>query len=293
LELNIQEMQKGKIPFYFVRGIMGEEKFYRPEKKGDERIGEKFQGVLKRAIRSALYVLILVTLFFAGHQLYVRLLEDSFFRVKEVEIRGCQKIPEKTILSLAKIEGMPNLFTLPLKKISDRIGVHPWVEYVRVRKVFPDKILIHIEERKPMAILQLEELFYIDSKGVIFSRVGDRDKYDFPFLTGLNRQAFDKEPAVAKHLIANALEVLKIVDQEKVSPLKQISEIRMEKNFGIHCFTQAGGVEVKMGWDRYEEKLRRLSLIWSDLQKRGISARAIDCSDLRRMVVQKISHRSN
>lgn len=272
---------------------MSEEKFYRPERKGDERIGERFQGILKRTIRVALHILIFVILFLVGHQLYVRLLEDSFFQVKEVEIRGCQKIPEKTILSLAKIEGMPNLFTLPLKEISERVEVHPWVEHVRVRKMFPNKVLIHIEERKPMAILQLEEPFYIDSKGVIFSRVGDQDGYDFPFLTGLNRQVFDKEPAVAKHLIAKALEFLRIVDGERASPLKGVSEIRMEKIFGIHCFTQAAGVEVRMGWDQYEEKLRRFSLIWSDLQKRGITARSIDCSNLRRMAVKKISHRSH
>ncbi len=272
---------------------MSEEKFYRPEKRGDERIGEKFQGILKRVIRAALYVLMLVTLFFAGHLLYARLLEDSFFQVKKVEVRGCKKIPEMIILSLAKIEGMPNLFSLPLKEISKRVEAHPWVEHVNVRKIFPDRVLIHIEERKPIAILQLGEPFYIDSKGVIFSRVGDRDGYDFPFLTGLNRQMFEKEPTTAKQLIAKALEFLMVVDRENTSPLKEVSEIRMEKIFGIRCFTQAGGVEVRMGWDQYEEKMKRLSLIWSDLQKRGIAAGSIDCSDVKRMVVKKVSRRSN
>lgn len=272
---------------------MSEEKFFRPEKKGEERGGERFQEILKRAIRAAFHILFLIFFFFAGHQLYVRLLEDSFFQVRNVEIRGCRKISEKTILSLARIDGMPNLFTLPLKKISGRVEAHPWVEYVKVRKIFPDRVLIHIEERRPMAILQLEEPFYIDSKGVIFSRVGDQDGYNFPFLTGLNRQAFDKDPVVAKHLVTKALELLRIVDQEKAPPLDGVSEIRMEKTFGIQCFTQAEGVEVRMGWDHFGEKLRRLSLIWTDLQKRGVSAASIDCSDLKRMVVKKIPRRSN
>ena len=272
---------------------MSEEKFFRPEKKGEERVGERFQEILKRAIRVAFHILFLIFFFFAGHQLYVRLLEDFFFQVKNVEIRGCRKISEKTILSLARIDGMPNLFTLPLKEISGRVEAHPWVEYVKVRKIFPDRVLIHIEERRPMAILQLEEPFYIDSKGVIFSRVGDQDEYNFPFLTGLNRQAFDKDPAVAKHLVTKALEFLRIVDQEKAPPLDGVSEIRMEKTFGIQCFTQAEGVEVRMGWNHFGEKLRRLSLIWTDLQKRGVSAASIDCSDLKRMVVKKIPRRSN
>jgi cell division protein FtsQ len=267
---------------------MSEEKFFRPEKR-EERGGERFQEFLRRAIRVAFHILFLIILFFAGHQLYVRLLEDSFFEVKKVEIEGCRKIPEKTILSLARVEGMPNLFTLPIKEITDRVEAHPWVEVVRVRKVFPNRVLIQIEERRPMAILQLDEPYYIDSKGVIFSKVGDRDEYNFPFLTGLNRGAFNKDPAAAKHLITNALELLRIADQKKIPPLEEISEIRMEKTFGIRCFTQAEGVEVRMGWDHFGEKLRRLSLIWPDLQKRGVPAASIDCSDLKRMVVKKIS----
>jgi cell division protein FtsQ len=247
---------------------MSEEKFFRPEKR-EERGGERFQEFLRRAIRVAFHILFLIILFFAGHQLYVRLLEDSFFEVKKVEIEGCRKIPEKTILSLARVEGMPNLFTLPIKEITDRVEAHPWVEVVRVRKVFPNRVLIQIEERRPMAILQLDEPYYIDSKGVIFSKVGD--------------------PAAAKHLITNALELLRIADQKKIPPLEEISEIRMEKTFGIRCFTQAEGVEVRMGWDHFGEKLRRLSLIWPDLQKRGVPAASIDCSDLKRMVVKKIS----
>jgi len=272
---------------------MSGEKFYRPEKKKQEKGLEKFQRLLRRSIRVAFYFLFFILFFFAGYQVYVRLLEESSFRMRNVEVKGCLKIPEKTILSLAAIEGMPNLFTLPLREIARRVEVHPWVDYVRVRKIFPDRVLIHIEERKPMAILQLEEPFYIDSQGVIFSRVGDRDEYNFPFLTGLSRQAFDKDPAGANLMIMSALEFLKIAEQEKISHLVGISEVRMEKTFGLQCFTQTEGVEVRIGWDHFREKLRRLSLVWSDLEKRGLSAGSIDCSDLKRMVVKKISPKSN
>ena len=178
-----------------------------------------------------------------------------------------------------------------LKDVAKRLESHPWIDHVKVRKVFPNKILIQVEERKPIAILQLEELYYIDPKGVIFSPVGDRDEYNYPFLTGLTREVLEKESAEAKHLITKALELLRIADKEKISPLEEISEIHMEKTFGIQCFTQTEGVEVRMGWDHFGEKLKRLSLIWSDLQKRGWSAASIDCSDLKRMVVKRITKR--
>jgi cell division septal protein FtsQ len=209
------------------------------------------------------------------------------FQVREVDVEGCKKIPKQTLLSLVPMEEMNNLFTVRLKKIAKRFESHPWVELVRVRKVFPHKISIHIEERKPIAILQLEELYYIDSQGVIFSPAGERDGYDYPFLTGLNHQFMDQDAETAKRLVLKALELLRIAERERDTPLQGISEIHMERDYGINCFTQDGGLEVKMGWNDFGEKLRRLSFIWSDLQKRGLSVTAIDCSDSRRMVVKQ------
>ena len=265
-----------------------EGKFFRPRKKREEKGGERFQRILKKAVRVAFQLLLLALFFFIGYRVYARLLEDPLFRVREVEVEGNRKVPRETILSLIELEGMPNLFTLRLREVAKRLELNPWIEQVKVRKVFPNKIWIQIEERKPIAILQLEELYYIDTKGVIFSPVGDRDKFNYPFLTGLTRQALEKDPVEAKHLIMKALEFLRIVNKEKVFSPEEISEIHMEKVFGIQYFTKTEGVEVRMGWEHFGEKLRRLSIIWSDLRKRGLSVVSIDCSDLKRMVVKKI-----
>lgn len=262
-------------------------KFLRPKTRREEKGAEKFQRIVKKAIRVAFQLLLLSFFLFIGHWVYVHLLGDPYFRVREVEVEGGRKITRETLLSLTVIEGMPNLFSVRLKEVVKRLESHPWIEQVRVRKVFPNKILIQIEERKPMAIIQLEELYYIDIKGEIFSRLGERDEYNYPYLTGLTRQVLEKDPVEAKRLITKALELLRIVSQEKFTPLEEISEIHMQKAFGIHCFTKAEGVEVKMGWEDFAEKLKRLSLIWSDLRKRGWSAVSIDCSDLKRIVVKK------
>jgi cell division protein FtsQ len=276
------------------RGEMEEEitlrdgKFLRPKVRRAEKGGEKFQRMIKKALRVAFQLLLLSFFLFIGHWVYGHLLGDPYFRVREVEVEGGRKMAKETLLSLTVMEGMPNLFSVNLKKVVKRLESHPWIDQVRVRKVFPNKILIQVEERRPMAIIQLGELYYIDTQGEIFSLVGDRDEYNYTYLTGLTRQFLEKDPVEAKHLITKALELLKIVEQEKLSPLKELSEIHMEKTFGIQCFTKAEGVEVRMGWDDFREKLNKLSLIWTDLRKRGCSAVFIDCSDLKRMVVKKI-----
>jgi cell division septal protein FtsQ len=64
--------------------------------------------------------------------------------VKEVEVEGGRKITKETLLSLTVMEGMPNLFSVKLKEVVKQLESHPWVEQVRVRKVFPNKILVQI-----------------------------------------------------------------------------------------------------------------------------------------------------
>ena len=263
-------------------------KFLRPKVSRQEQGGEKFQRIVKKTIRVAFQLLLLSFFLFLSHWVYGHLLGDPHFRVREVEVRGGRKLAGETLQSLTAMEGRPNLFSVNLKKVVKRLESHPWVEQVSVRKVFPNKILIQVEERKPMAIIQLGEFYYIDIHGEIFSPVGERDDYNYPYLTGVTRQFLEKEPVEAKRLIMKALELLEIVEQEKIPPLKELSEIHMEKTFGIQCFTKAEGVEVRMGWDDFGEKLKRLSLIWSDFHKRGFSAVSIDCSDLKKMVVRKI-----
>jgi hypothetical protein len=262
-------------------------KFLRPKPRREEKGGERFQRIMKKVIRVAFQLLLLSFFLLIVHWIYVHLLGDPYFRVREVEVEGGRKITKETLLSLTAVEGMPNLFSVNLKEVVSQLESHPWIDQVRVRKVFPNKILIQIEEKKPMAIIQLEELYYIDFKGEIFSPVRNRDEYNYPYLTGLTRQGLEKDPEESKGLIMKALELLRMIDQEKVPPLEEISEIHMERIFGIQFFTKAGGVEVKMGWENFGEKLRRLFLIWSDLRKRGFSAVSIDCSDLKRIVVQK------
>ncbi len=269
--------------------VTEEGRFFRPRKKREEKGAEKFQRFLKKAVRVVFQLLLLSLFIFAGYRAYVYLLEDPWFRANEVEVEGIQKISRETVLSLIELEGMPSLFTLRLREVTKRLERHPWVEQVKVRKVFPNKISIRIEERKPIAILQLEELYYIDAKGVIFSAVGDGDKFNYPFLTGLTRQSLEKDPLETKRLIMKALEFLRIVNKEKAFPSEEISEIHMEKAFGLQYFTKDEGIEVRMGWENFGEKLRRLSIIWSDLQKRGLSVVSIDCSDLKKMIVKRSS----
>lgn len=255
------------------------------------RLGEKrnfseeklFQKVFKGIIRISFQVFLGLLILFIMHELYIEIIEDPFFIVKEIDVKGCERLNPAEIISTAKIEWSSNILKLNLKEMARRLEHNPWIEEVSIRKVFPDKILIQIKERHPLAIIQLEDFYYIDSNGVIFSPVGDKDRYNFPILTGFK----NKTNQLAEDLILKGIEFLKIAEQMKAIPLDEISEIHVDRDFGISCISMNEGIEVRIGWGNYEEKLKRLSLIWSDIKKRGMSPILIDCADLGRFIVKK------
>lgn len=263
--------------------VLSNGRFIRLEEKrnsSEEKLSQKvFKGIIKISFQILLGLLIL----FIMHELYIEIIEDPFFIVKEIDVKGCERLNPAEIISTAKIEWSSNIFKLNLEEMARRLELNPWIEEVSIRKVFPDKILIQIKERHPMAIIQLEDLYYIDSNGVIFSPVGDKDRYNFPILTGFK----NKTNQLAEDLILKGIEFLKVAEQMKATPLDEISEIHVDRDFGISCISMNEGIEVRIGWGDYEEKLKRLSLIWSDLKKRRISPILIDCADLERFIVKK------
>ena len=261
---------------------------FKLKRRDSFRENRNFIEILKRLISITFVILLIFLFLFIGHILYVRVVEDPFFSVKEIEIKGCKKISSETLRSMAKIDEMPNILTLKLNEIAKRLEIHPWIEDLRIKKLFPNKILIEVKERNPLAIIQLERLYYIDTKGIIFSPVGEMDTYNYPILTGITRERVENRGSPEKDLIKKAIDFLRFVEQNKIPPLEKISEIHLEDYFGIHCFSTEEGVEVRIGWGHYEEKLRRLSIVWSDIKKKGLSPNYIDCSDLKRVVVRGI-----
>jgi cell division protein FtsQ len=283
----LRKVEPGKAGGKRVKEMARILKLFHREKGRPSKGEERLQALLKRSMAVAFQLLLLSFFLFTGHWVYVHLLEDSYFRVREVEIEGCSKIRPEAIRSLILIEGMPNLFAVKLEEVAAPVEAHPWVDQVVVRKIFPNKIRVQIEERKPVAILQLEKLYYIDAKGVIFSPVGEGDGYNFPFVTGLTRQALEKDSESSRELLVGALELVRMTEAEKRPPLGEISEIHLSSIFGVQCYAKADGLEVRMGKDSFAEKVRRLSIVWSDIRKKGLSVTCIDCSDADRIVVTR------
>src|ERR1700719_393747 len=78
------------------------------------------------------------------------------FSIKAVTIAGERELKEQDILAVAGIGPRNSLLFLEVAKIRERLKQLPLVKEAAVTKLYPDRLLIEIEERQPFALWQCD-----------------------------------------------------------------------------------------------------------------------------------------
>jgi cell division protein FtsQ len=196
------------------------------------------------------------------------LLASDLFRVDLVSVQGGRHLTDKKVVALSDIRLGLNTFNLDLDLIGRKIAENPWVRDARVQRIFPRQVDIRIEERTPVAIINLGYLYYLDNQGEVFKVLESVDSLDFPIITGFDYQKIkqcDRQCATELKRIVGLLADLK---QRQLFSLEQVSEIHRESNGGIALYTMDGGVKVRLGRENFTNKLDRLERIYAQLQPR-------------------------
>lgn len=131
--------------------------------------------------------------------------ESSYFFVREIQVRGGEKVGGDEIVAMAGLKHGMNIWKIELAGIEKKVAKHPWVRRVLVRRDFPRRIVIEVEERTPRAIVALGKLYYVDAEGMIFKEVGAGENVNFPLLTGLRAEQLAKATPALRGKIQDAV----------------------------------------------------------------------------------------
>jgi cell division septal protein FtsQ len=242
--------------------------------------------LLKGLCKATILILFVAVLALACRVVYGYMMDSPLLTLREVVIEGCRKTSERDILFTTQLHRRPNILSIELASLRRKVENNPWIERAEIRRVFPDRISIKIIERQPAAMILLDHLYYIDAQGVIFARVPDGHEIDRPILTGLHRDDFEANSNQSWGLVSKALELMKLMEGGEVLSQKDISEIHVDKAFGINIFTHEKAVEIKLGLDNYEAKWKRLERVWRHLGQRALKPAYIDCNYEKRVIVK-------
>jgi len=225
-----------------------------------------------RAVLHGLGVLgALAALAWVGVQLDAWASGSSRFALRNIHSSGLHRATEKELLRLAGIGPGTNLWSLDPSTVAQTMAAHPWVRTVEVTRSLPDTLRVRVEERAPVALASLGDLYVVDADGAPFKRVSPADSLDLPLLTGLTRERAEKDPSGTA---AQLREGLGVADAyQRVFERPRLSEVQLGEA-GFELIT-ADGVRVVLGRDDLDGQVRRLQRIRDELQHRGLAAAAI------------------
>lgn len=209
------------------------------------------------------------------------------FPVQKIETRGMQRLTHDEIVTLTGVTAGQNLLALRLKTIGQQVLSNPWVASVQVQRFFPGTIAVTITERRPVAVINMGLLYYLDDRGEPFKPLNFGDSLDFPVVSGIDEEDLNNDPTVIKDALKTASELIAALKQHGSFILADVSEIHYDRGHGFTLYTTAGALPVKIGTDDFDKKLQRFARIYQNLmtQQPGLQYIDLDYSD--RIVVKK------
>jgi cell division protein FtsQ len=107
------------------------------------------------------------------------------FSINAVTISGAHELKEQNILSISGIGPRNSLLFLDASKIRANLKLLPIVKEASITKLYPDRLLIEIEERVPFALWQNDgALRIVAEDGVVLGSIQDRRFVHLPFVAG-------------------------------------------------------------------------------------------------------------
>ncbi len=111
------------------------------------------------------------------------------FEISGVTISGQSQLSEKELLEAAGVRPQHSLVFLDANAVRDRLMAAPLVKTARVTKLYPDRLVIAIEERRPHALWQRDgRVSVIAEDGVVIDELRDERYLGLPFVVGEGAQ---------------------------------------------------------------------------------------------------------
>lgn len=193
--------------------------------------------------------------------------KDSLL-VQHVVVSGTRLLPATDIYGWARVPMKNSLFGINLYDIYGKVAAQPFVKVASVSRQLPDAVHIHIEEREPIASLNIGQLFFIDEEGVLLPHVHTVVNLDVPVINGIGSvEQVHVGEVVVSNEVFQAIEILRTAREVDTAIYRLISEVNMNNGGDITLYSVDGGVPIVLGRGEIGKKLVTFRSFWDNIQK--------------------------
>lgn len=207
---------------------------------------------------------------------------DGFFIIKKVNVNPTNLIQETYLDSLCRSLLLGRSIFSNLSQQEKIILSEPLVKEVRFLRRYPDCLKVQVEERVPVALVNLGELLPVDSEGFILQLANKNYPLELPILTprtvAFNGQEENSSRASLNKESLRLLEAALVFRRLAPELLPQVSEFTLNEQGKITLVTLDDGIKVVLGKWVKEENVRYLQWMLGQFARLGEKPVLVDLS---------------
>ena len=237
--------------------------------------------------RCCMGVALCVGLCWGGYRVYGFILNADYFRLQTIQIAGNRDLTRDDVLYLLAIPGEITLLQLDLPSTAARLGRHPYVKSVAMRRRFPATLSVTMQERSPHLVVASKwQRMVLDVEGVVLR----------PFMPDLDRELpqfnLRRKRALTPGMRLrqeDARRAVALVRAYQASPVVKMMHL-------VALDVQASGVsiwqvepydfDILFGAEDVPGQLQRLASVLPYITQQNLAVRRVDVSYRRRVVVK-------
>ncbi|UCF48817.1 MAG: FtsQ-type POTRA domain-containing protein [Myxococcales bacterium] len=225
------------------------------------------RGWLRRGGQVGLLGLAASALFWLGDRTVGYAHTADAFAIREIIIEGNHQLEDIDVRRAARLQIGSNVFEVSSEGTRNHLLQHPWIEEASVVRKLPGRVRIEIVERKPVALVALDQLYLVNDEGAVFKRLGVDDPVDLPVITGIASERFYDDFDYRTAVLLRSMALLQDYEGAGLAKREPVSEIHFEGANGIELFVGDDGMNVRLGNGQHRQKLRRLRQVLQRLAK--------------------------
>jgi cell division protein FtsQ len=186
-------------------------------------------------------------------------------------IQGLDYTPETKVLRVFFWDFDHSVFSIPLEERRRRLLAIDWVEDASVSRIWPDRLLVRIRERKPVAFVLFHSgVMLIDAHGVLLEQP-PQAHFAFPVLSGVRQDETEDQRR-------EQVRALLRFQEDMGYMAKDVSEVNTAdpENIRIVAQVENRAVELMMGNGNFAERYQNFLAHYPEIGKRSPNVKTFD-----------------
>jgi cell division protein FtsQ len=224
--------------------------------------------------------------------------ENPDYAVRNIEVTTDGKLTRDAILKTANIAEGANIFEVNLLQVQEQLRSLPQVEESRVQRVLPNKLVISIQERRPVAWIVasgngslppvFETAFLVDRRGILLKPKASAPEYaGLPVILGVETSSLVAGQALDKEEVKAALELLRDA-AEILQTRLQIQSIDVSREYCLVVTDKQRSV-ITFGTDDLVLQIKRLERLMDYCEKNSRELQTVNLMVQRNIPVTFVS----